>query len=84
MTIGKGKQALSVLLLCFWVRVWQGTLYTSVFFMLWTLGDSWRQNPKGQLFLATSLATKPSHPQMFCDKAKYLETPVFGDKGLPP
>jgi hypothetical protein len=57
---------------------------TSVFFMLWTLGDSWRQNPAGQLFLASDLATRPSHPKLFGDKAKYSETPVFGDKGLPP
>jgi hypothetical protein len=41
-------------------------------FRFWTLGDSWRQNPICQLFLATNLATRPSHPQCLATRPSNL------------
>ena len=34
----------------------------ALLFMLWTLGDNWRQNPAGQLFLATDMGTDKGLP----------------------
>ena len=52
------------------------------FFKVWALAMSGEKNPVAQFFLATGLATRPTHLKNPATSPSSAITAVFGDKGL--